>query len=501
MSKKIIFNDNEVVTNEDVEQTIDWRARDLNRVLEAQLRGTFSSDPGAGMVSGGAIVSGLEMTWNNSNLVVSISPGSGLFALGGSDPLVDNSFQLGYSESPVELSLPVADVTRYRWDLIEVSMSQVVTQDTRQVLSTGPLRTLSPTPVDKIRESSLRFRVRSGTPGVSSEALLPSLQPDDAWLPLFAVRVDPLRFRLLGIGGETNAQSFDLRKLLRRSRPDPESGHGFQHSVSMSSSGAFVASHRNWVQMGNYNGPLAPSFYIDITSGSSGPTAFPAVPLASPAEGALGMTLAVDVWYYVYAYRPHENSGYTAMFISNASPNTGLIAPTGRLAATPVLPAPFPTEITAPTQFMGSVRLAQSGGGFFPRSFRQVGGYVAMGTVSVSGFAGAVTPSLLTTTSLPVGTTLVNLNDVAGVLTVPPHCRMARVSVSLDNTSGVDSASLTLYNSEGYSMFATSMGPSDTREVTVDIPLGSVTKEFSFEVAGAPLSSRLYVLGYYEETP
>lgn len=503
MSKKIILNDNELVTNEDVEQGIDWRGRDLYRWLEAYLQNTFSSDPGTGFIEGGAIISGLEMTFSSVNLDVTISPGSALMAVGGEDASLTNSFQMGSSESDVVLPLPVAHATLYRWDLIECSVSQIVTRESRKVLSTGPIRTLSPTDVDKFQDNVLQFRVRSGTPDTSTNALLPFLQPDPAWLPMFAVRVDPGRFRLLGSGIEPNAQNFDLRKLLSRSRPDPALGHGFQYPVSLASSGAVVQSHRNWVQMDNYNSPVAPGFYITTFAGVSSPPT-PIRPSANVnGDKAQTLTLAVDTWYYLYGYRPHVNSGYTAMFFSGIPPETDLDAPTGKMATGAlVLPVPFKPDV-APTQYMGAVRLALSGGSFLPRGFRQNSGYVAMGTVSRAGLAGATGAPTIYDASVGVGLATLDLIGIAdGILTVPPHCRMARIHFSF--LSGPAPGGVTVYSVEDFSMYSKDFGISEREQIILDIPLGfslAGVKEFKVEVVGSAVSLRAYVLGYYEELP
>lgn len=513
MSKKIILNDNEVVFNEDVEQGIDWKGRDLARLLEGLLQATFGqlrdgtpTDPGAGSVAGGAILSGLEMTWTTSNLDVTITPGTAIFSMGGSDTTVDGAFQLASSETDTVLSLPVASPTNYRWDLIEVSASQVTVSETRDVLSSGPLRTLSPTAVDKTRENQLQFRVRSGTPAaLAADALLPALQPDPAWLPLFAVRVEPAMIRLLGIGVQ-NAHSFDLRKMFSRVRSDVDFAHGFQYPVTLSISSGFISSHRNWVQMGNYNSPMGVGFYINTTIGATGRNPFPTRPLANVnLDKAVGLSLSVDTWYYAYAFRPHENSGYTSMFVSDVGPNTATGSPTGRMAATPIiLPAPFPAESTAPTQYLGAFRLAQSGSSFLPRGFRQNSGYVSHGSVSRSGLAGAVFSHEIINATFPVGSTTVSLNAIGdGILTVPPHCRMARIHFEW-NGGGAPSG-VTIYSYEDYALFTFSLAASEKLYVTLDVPLdfsSSGVKDFDVEVTGGPTaSSRAYVLGYYEEMP
>lgn len=512
MSKKIILNDNEVVFNEDVERGIDWRGRDLSRLLEGilqatfgQLRGGTSTDPGAGAVAGGAIISGLEMTWTNSNLDVTITPGSALFAIGGSDPAVDGVFQIATSEADTVLSLPVADAAKYRWDLIEVSASQVIVAETREVLSGGPLRTLSSTPVDKVRENQLQLRVRSGTPAtLAADAMLPELQSEFAWLPLFAVRVEPGMLRLLGVG-DPNAHSFDLRKMFSRVRFDPDFGHGFQYSVSLASQGSFVTSHRNWVQMGNYNSPMGVGFYINISTGTSGRNPFPTRPLVNVnLDKARGLSLSVDTWYYIYAFRPHESAGYTSMFLSDIGPNHATGAPTGRLLGTPELPAPFISEVTAPTQFMGAVRLAQSGASFLPRGFRQNGGYVSMQTVSLSGLAGALTFPRIADASFPVTTTTVSFGELggAGSTSVPPHCRMARVHLQFEGPGS--STGVTVFSYEDFALYSITLDTDEKHQVILDIPLdlgGPAAQDFQIQVSGAPVTVRAYVLGYYEEMP
>jgi hypothetical protein len=503
MSKKVVFNSNEVVTNEDVQRALDWRARDLHRWLEAIL-GTFGSDPGTGVIEGGAIMSGLDMTFSSTNLDITLSPGSALLAIGGADASVDNSFQTGTSESATVLSLPVADAALYRWDLVECSVSQVTTRESRQVLSTGPLRTLSPTDVDKFKENILQFRIRSGTPDAADVALLPFLQPDAAWLPLFAVRVEPGMVTLLGSGGASNAQSFDLRKMLARVRSDIELANGFQSPVSMTSSGEEVESHRNWVQMGNYNSPVAGNFHINTVSGLSGLPVQVRPSVNVNTDKAAGVTLAVDTWYSIFAYRPHNNSGFTSMYLSDGRPNVvgAPIGATATFRTVPSLPLPFRPD-TAPTQYMGSVRLALSGSTFLPRHFRQNGGYVAIGSVSRLGFAGAVSNSEIFNSAAVIGLQTINLLATGdGVLTVPPHCGMARVAFEFSGNP-ILTVSFSVFSFDDYLLYSVNLAVDDKKQVVLDIPLDNSTssKEFKLELAGSASFVRAYVLGYYEETP
>jgi len=503
MSKKIILNDNEVVTNEDVEGTVGWRARDLHRVLESHLQGTFRSDPGVGMVEGGAIISGLDMSFSASNLDVTISPGSALMAIGGVDSAGDNSFQTGTLEDSLSLSLPVANVTLYRWDLIECSVAQVVTQEFRQVLSVGPPRLLSLVNVDKIKDNVLTFRVRSGIPDSEGAAVLPVIQPDAAWLPLYAIRIDPSRTTLLS-GLTSNAQNYDLRKLLRRSRPDEDVGHGFQYQVSLFSSGDQVYSHKNWVQMGNYCSPVSPRFYITSSAGGDGPPPPIRPRLVISGDIALGLPLSPDTWYYIYAYRPHINSGYTSMFLTTYPPEVGIDAPTGKLSGVLVLPLPWRSgESTVQTQYMGAIRLAVSPGpSYAPRAFRQVGGFVSHGTRSLTGVSGAATYSEIYSGTLSMGSNTLDLVVPGdGVLSVPQHCNMARVH--LDYSAGIDPSDLTIFSYEDYSYFHVSLIAFQTGQIVLDIPVesSSSTKEFVALTTAGFVTLRAYVVGYYEDTP
>lgn len=488
MSKKIILNDKEVVFNEDVSAAQDWRSRDFNRLLEAMRYGTFENGPLiSGQVVGACVVSGLELIRSGTNLDVLISGGTGLFGFGGTDSNFENNYQLSSSENTVTLSLPVAVVGQYRYDLIEVSAEQITTTEVRKVLRPlGPTQVLQDTVVPKIKENRLKFRVRSGTPNPTTSVLMPALQPDPAWLPLYAIRVDP---------GALHANSlifYDLRLWLR----------GFSATGNLSTTMDKWGSRPELVR--DSATTLSMSQNTLTTRGYTAPVGF-ATP--NPArmninvnvQRPAGVVYVVDQWYYLYAVRPNSSCGFVDLTLSPNPPPIGTGLPNG-IRFGLAMPAPWPTDGTAVGHYLGAVRLYSTGGGNFAvKDFYQAGSYVA-----ISGFQeGVIPPGANTTNQFVVNNTALgsvtcSVNPgVDGPSVIPSHVRMIRALFTINGTVDAD---LFVVTKDGFVLAVTHALPNSYAYLTVDIPLpadGSTQLKYTV-TAGLSCRVLATVLGYYE---
>lgn len=493
MSEKIILNDNEVVFNEDVSSIQDWRDRDLGRALEALSLGSYQAQDTlvAGAVRPAAIVSGLGVTGSLTNLDITIGTGLLLCAFGGSDTSYENPFRLAAAKTLTSLTLPPASPTLYRWDLVEVSAEKVTATELRKVLTaSGPTRRLVDTLVPKTISFNLKFRVRSGTPDTLTAARLPVLAASDEWIPLYGIRVNPAALTLFG------AKYLDLRKFWAYHSPAFTSGYGGENElltrVSMLNAGSLVFVSPNWVRMSGYTGPLQVS-PTQLTS-----TTRPNFDINM--DKAATLTLAGDVWYYVYAYRP-TSAGFTAMLLSATPPIIGSATPSApSTALTP--PAPWDLSESLVGHYLGSVRVYDSGGGIWkPKQFRQNGGYVVLSSQSRGGETGATDSNILFNGVLSVGDNSVNLNSlIGGIPTVPSHVRGAKVALSLTSSGSsqvniVSSEDFILWESPGLTI------ANGTVVVTLDIPFPAGAKTFIAAVTGDSVELVAETLGYYEELP
>jgi hypothetical protein len=505
MSKKIILNDNEVVFNEDVSSAQDWRSRDLNRALEAMFNATFlagSATPGT--ITAGAIVSGLIVNGSTTNLSVNITPGLGLFSFGG-DTTQNNRYRLASSETTVNLPLPFPSPTLYRWDVIEVSAEEITETETRQVLtSIGPTRTLVPTVVPKIVSSNLKFRVRAGSADTLANARLPALQPDPAWLPIAGILVSPADLVA------SDNKLLDLRKMFSycspaRSFVQNDIRDGFDKQVSMSSDGAMVSAAQNWVHMGNYRSPIGAT---PQQSTINRPQLNPNV------DKPASLALAVNQWYYIYAYRPTLNCGYTAMVLTNVAPISNDTDDRGKPSGTFDLPVPWPTtDASAPAMYMGAIRLYDNGGTFYPLPFRKSGGYTAISYNAEAGYSGADTQGKIHNAggSLigPGITATETINpDGDGLEAVPPHSRLVRLTLQFENVS--TSATSLSFNvrsdmSPAFIVYRVAdIDPDHMVTAELDVPVSS-NFSVSFICSGSTPTDvgafRGWVEGFYEEMP
>lgn len=504
MTKKVILNDNEVVFNEDVSAAQDWRSQDLNSSLEAIFQGTYKSGPSTPLaVVAGAVLSGLLLDTSTLNLTVTVSGGLAVFGFGGGDVSMVNRFRLASSDS-TSLVLPVAHVTLHRWDVIEVSAEEITTTETRQVLtSLGPVRRLVNTVVPKFVSSNLKLRVRSGTPDVLDAARLPALQPDQAWLPVAAIRVAPGALTTSGL------QILDLRKQFSFCSPPTPTNlnrDGFRSPVAMSSNGQMISAAPNWVHMGQYFSPLGTSVKQNALNRPQ---------INVNVDKPSSLSLQFNRWYYIYAYRPHINCGYSSMVLSSVPPDATDAYTRGRPSGSFELPVPWPaTEPSAVAMYMGAVRLYTTGGVFYPLPFRKAGGYTALAYNAEAGYDGANTQGKIhsgTATIISPGATQTRTvnPDGDGLEAVPPHSRLVRVSLILENSD----ASATPLN---YSLRTNTIphpfilyrvldvDPDHMADFEVDVPLDS-NMSFSLICTGDTPGDegiwRGFVRGFFEEMP
>ena len=249
MTKKYILNDNEVATNEDVQSNDEWNSQTLYRIVEAIQSGTFTSSSGSPVVPG-SILAGFDLVPSTTNLSYTVRPGSGFFSFPTVDPLVNGTTQMASLESDYVLSLPVASVAEYRWDLVEVSATKTVSSSLRGVVGGGSSAPV-PTLVPKLEENQLSFRVRSGPPNASrSLARIPDLDLSNEWIPLAAIEVSPSALTA------NTLQVLDLRKKFSRIRHQEIPSSGRNYCSGFASFDEEVVIDRQKVTTGNYESIL-----------------------------------------------------------------------------------------------------------------------------------------------------------------------------------------------------------------------------------------------------
>ncbi len=504
MSKKIILNDNEVVFNEDVSAAQDWRSQDLNRALEAMFGATFLAGSGvAGQITAGAILTGLLVNGSATNLSLDITPGMGIFSFGG-DLTFNNRYRLASLTSSTNVTLPLPHSSLYRWDLLEVSAEEITATETRQVLTAiGPTRALVPTVVPKTVSSNLKFRIRSGTPAALDSARLPALQPDPAWLPVCGILITP---------GDLTASGnkiLDLRKLFSYCSPgrsfiQNDNQDGFDKPIAMSSNGATISVAQNWVRMGGYHSPIGATTQQSTINR----------PQINPnTDKPASLTLQVNRWYYIYAYRPTRNCGHTSMVLTNVAPISDDSDDRGRPSSSFDLPVPWPTtDASAPALYMGAVRLYDNSGTMTPLPFRKSGGYTALAFESSAGLSGASTQGKIHNAGgslITPGTDITRTINPDGdsLEAVPPHCRLVRLSLQFENVSTSAGPMNFTFRSDmsvPFNVYRVSeVDPDHMVTAEVDVPVDS-----SFSVTfictgtgGDTGAVRGWVQGFYEEMP
>jgi len=504
MVKKIVLNDNEVVWNEDVSAAQDWRSQDLNSALEARFQASFRSGSATpGIVTSGAILSGLTVTGSTTNLSVTVSGGLAIFGFGGGDVSYDNRFRLASLDADTVVSLLASSPTLHRWDIIEVSAEEVTSTETRSVLtSIGPTRRLIDTTVNKVISSNLRVRVRSGVAAALTAARLPALQPNPAWLPIAAVRIAP------GVLiASTGTQIIDLRKFLDYCSParnSPSIRDGFQSSLTLSSSDRYVYASHAWVNVGGYCGPLNTTPFQNTVNRPI---------LDVNTDKPASLALSANQWYYLYAYRPTLNCGYTSLVLTAVPPDSSISNNQGRPSAPFELPVPWPaTDASAPSLYLGAVRLYTTAGVFYPLPFRKMGNYTALAYRSSGAFTGATTQGQIhsgggsfVTPGTPVTRTINPDGD--GFNVVPPHTKLVRVSWQLENVAiSVDPMQFDIVTDLPHPFYlyrTQNLDPDVRAYVELDVPTDD---NFSYTVIATGTVTdqgvfRGWVQGFYEDMP
>lgn len=492
MSKKIILNDNEVVTNEDVAAAQNFRQLDFNRLLEAQWSGRFGQGPFIpGSKVGACVVSDLGINPSNSDLSVSISGGSALFGFGNAfGPLGSNIYQLSSAEGTTVLPLGVSHPTQTRWDVVEVSVDKIVTNETRKVLTSfGPtVRRLVNVSVPKLEENRLKFRVRSGISAVGSSALTPYLQPDAAWLPLYAISIPPLALTA------SLSTIYDLRLWLSNfttTNVDSTLTDGWRTAPSVIlESPSLLSVSSNVVTMLGYTAPVS-SNLVGAT-----PSRLRLDINAQKPPGIVSYN--TDQWYYVYVTRPHRNCGLTTLSISDLPPPLGPSLPEGTRQGIS-LSSPWPTDSSSRSRYLCSVRLYELGGSNYGiRNFARVGNFVSLSSVLYpSAPPGANTLNLFVEEAAVVGSTTVRVNPDMGTALVPPHTRLVRTNWSVKASAPLVFSVMT---QDGSVLDEYAIAGTDTLSVSIDIPMPfDMTTEVMYRVTGAAAAVTASAVGYYED--
>ena len=511
MSKRIIFNDSELATHEDVQNAQDWVSRDLGRVLEGISLGTLDNAPASG-TNGVAIVSGLRVTGSPSNLSLTVSAGSALFTFAGVDPASSSSYLLGELEADYSTTLTIATIPAgyERWFLVEVSASKVVVNDNREVLSPTGSTTTS---VPKLEEATLTVRVRNGVKDLLGSGTIPTLQPDPGWLPIAAFRV------VSGDLSLSSATFLDLRKLLSHFTPvasplDPNGGDGFSGPVSfhVSPDHSLVYVSRLSATMGEYSSPLStsPSTFSPLLLSQG----FPHLTLADESPDSV----ATDGWKYIYAYRPSPACGYTTLCLSSVPPVSLLITYDGLHPTAPITPpAPFNTDdkVSSLALCLGAVlpytdsvsgdkrfRLSTKSGGFTRQTYATTNSSITGGEV--------ITPSTALSYTDPSYTGVV-FNPTSIVVSPFSHPASAvgiRLLIRIRaNSSGSNHdfwvADTTSASSvESSALFATVLFPGEIAEFTLDvpssIPAAASLTVFTTAPGTEPATIDVRAVGFYE---
>lgn len=492
MSKKIILNDNEVVFNEDVAAAQDFRQLDFNRLLEAQWSGRFGQGPFIpGSKVGACVVSDLGIFPSNTDLSVSIAGGSALFGFGNAfGPTGSNIYQLSSAEGTTVLPLGVSHPTQTRWDIIEVSVDKIVTNETRKVLTSfGPSRRLVDVSVPKLEENRLKFRVRSGTPAIGSAALIPFIQPDAAWLPLYAINIPPLALTA------SLSTIYDLRLWLSNfttTNADSILTDGWRSTPSVVlENPSLLSVSSNVVTLLGYNAPVSSNLV------GSTPTRLRLDINAQRPPGIVSYN--VDQWYYVYVTRPHRNCGLTTLSISDLPPPLGPNLPEGTRQGIS-LSSPWPTDSSSRSRYLCSVKLYELGGSNYGiRTFARVGNFVSMSSIlfpSAPPGANVLNKFVdLSSTAVPA---VVRINPAVGSALVPPHVKLVKTTWYVKPL--VTDVTFSLMTKEGFIIDAQSISMGTSYSTTLDVPLpADGTTEVYYRVAGGAIELRAATVGYYED--
>lgn len=494
MSEKLIFNDNEVILNEDVQTGMYWIDRDLCRFYESLISGQFGAGPATiGAISGGAVISGLFLSKSTTDLTMSIGRGQALIGFGSFDPDTENSFQVATLDATSSVSLSTSDPVNERWDIIEISGTRLTTSEIRQVLTLiPPHRRLIPTVVPKTLTRGVTVRVRAGTPAAVGTALAPAVRPDPAWLPLYICYVPPAA----ATGNDILA--FDLRKLATRFRPGQESQRGSEDIVCSSSGKSISVNIRNFT-IGGYEADPLPIPVGGISLATSHTQQ--SFNINDVHVKASNIVYAPNTWYYAYAFRPHASAGLIGFMVSDVPPKVSSSLSAFPLGApiTPFsfMPAPW-SGGGVPAMFLCAFKVYNNGVDWSPREFKKIGRYVKL-TGFKLGSVDTESTNIYTNPAVTAGTYTIRCSPstTGAVPVIPPHVRCARVQFEIRNVTSPGGLSILTMPSQ------TIQGSviADTGQSVVisdDVILDSGT-DFQVQVTGA-FGLFISVQGYWEET-
>jgi hypothetical protein len=509
MSKRIWYNDQEVIVNEDVFDDVSYARRDYHRLIEGELFRTLGNASGltAGQVQAGCVLSGFDITRSTTNMNVTIAPGMAAIAFGGVDATIESNYQVATLETAATLTVSPPSIGFERYDVVEISGLRSVANETREVLAlVAGRRRLVPTPVPKLQTNSVQVRIRPGVQAATGTAMCPALRPDQAWIPIHVLYVPS--------GATTASGSIwlqDHRKFLKNVVPGISFGQNLasQPSVKAVNDDNTIRINAGRLLLGDYVGELknqigagmfalAPSseFIMAIT----GSTVLPA-----------SIAPAADKWFYLYAYRPDPSSGYVSVLISDLPPVSGTSARIFSAPAGVVAPRPW-TSASLITYHLASFKMYDSGSGVWRcRDFVRTGTYTAV-TGARDVFAGT-NDNVVFNGGVSAAGQNVTVEDASSALAIPPHVNFVRLQVDLSNATATRTLGTLRVQSVGTATgFATNWGNINfdmtqyvSQTATVDIYLGGTggrqIRLLPTFVSGTLLNVIVRVVGFFEEVP
>lgn len=509
MSKRIWYNDQEVILNEDVFDDVSYARRDYHRLIEGEIFRTLGNASGltAGQVQAGCVLSGMDLVRSATNMNVTISPGMAAIAFGGIDPLIESNYQVATLESTVTLSVPPPTVGFDRYDVVEISGSRSVASENREVLAlVAGRRRLVSTPVPKLQTNSIQVRIRPGVQAASGTAMCPALRPDPAWIPLYVLFTPS---GTLTTSGGTWVQ--DHRKFLKNITPGNAFSQNlmFQPSVRAVNDDSVIRVNAGRILIGDYIGELRNQLGAGMFA--LAPTSEFISSIAGSTVLPLSIPPAENKWFYLYAYRPDPSSGYVSALVSDLPPVSGTSA---RLFSAPAgVAAPRPwTSANLVTYHLASFKMYDSGGGAWRcRDFIRTGNYTAI-TGSRAAFVGTHDNLLFTGGVTNIGQD-VTVEDISTYLAIPPHVQLVKLQLNLSNTSAtrtagalrVQSVAPSSGNATNWGNINFDLGQYTSQTADVDVYLGGaggrqvrLLPTFS---SGTTLLVNVRVVGFYEEIP
>jgi hypothetical protein len=509
MSKRIWYNDQEVILNEDVFDDVSYARRDYHRLIEGELFRTLgnASSLTAGQVQAGCVLSGFDITRSTTNMNITIAPGMAAIAFGGIDTDIESHYQVATAEAATTLSVAPPSTGFDRYDVVEISGLRSVASETREVLAlVAGRRRLVPTPVPKLQTNSVQVRLRTGVQAATGTAMCPALRPDPAWIPIYVL------FTPSGTTTASGGVSYqDHRKFLKNVVPGISFGQNlaYQPAVKAVNDDNTIRVNAGRILIGDYIGEL---------KNSNGAGMFVLAPSSEYLTAITGSTVlpssiapAADKWFYLYAYRPDPSSGYVSALISDLPPVSGTSA---RLLSAPtsvVAPRPW-TSANLVTYHLASFKMYDSGAGFWRcRDFVRTGTYTAI-TGQRDVFPGT-NDNVVFNSGVSAAGQDVTVEDASSALAIPPHAHFVKLQIDLSNSGATRTmGTLRVQSVATASGLATNWGNINfdmtqyvSQTATVDIYLGGAggrqIRLLPTFLSGTLLTVVVRVIGFYEEVP